>query len=419
MDGPGGGRGRTADAGLYSWPQSEVRAAGDPDPRSDSQSEDSDFDDPEDDPDEDDPDFDDPDEDDPHDEAPGFQDPDEDEPADDDGGSGLRSGPPTADDRGTSSDGDEDGDAADDDPTGPVVGELTGLGLVIGSFEGGRSLELVVLDTGEIFELPNLRGRPVGRIGTTLIAADYGEVLALDLTTPDGEPETVVDFADGWIQMIEVDGDLIRTIQDDESGSRLLALTVDGELVEEVDLSTSPFGFGRPLTSAGGDIVQSGSGGVYRRTGDSYQRLSTGRIRAAGREIVLVEECDDRMRCESTWYEQRTWDPVGHPDPSLPADATGLVAGGDRWLLSTKWRTGQTRVIDIESGRSVRDIEGNRFFGYGPTSPISDDGRWLVDRDGIDAVVVDLETGKGWPLEVSLLGESATLWIDVAGTTFE
>ncbi|MGI9595941.1 MAG: hypothetical protein ACR2QK_07260, partial [Acidimicrobiales bacterium] len=302
---------------------------------------------------------------------------------------------------------------------GPVLGELTGLGLVIGSYDSGGTIDILVLDTGEVFELPGVPGRPVGMVDQSLVASRYGEIFVADLSKPEPEPKTVFDAENGWNDYVEVDDGRIWTIADDAETLSMVAYSVDGELIDSVDLSLLGSGFGWPIMTGASDLVQSSAGGVFRRVGSDFERLSTGRLRTVGNELALVDECDDRLRCRSRWHRVDDWTELDLPAPSFDADAFSTVAGDDRWLLTTNWRSSEMTLTEVATGEVVRTWSDSLFYGYGDEVPISEDGRWLVDAGrGLGPSMVDLDSGTEWPIDIRFSGDAAILIVDLAGTAF-
>lgn len=353
----------------------------------------------------------------------------ESEPADPDRSTTAKSARPAPDagetaERATAG-GDQGGDGGDDgNPVGPIVGEPTGLGVVVGSYDSVDPLLLLALDSGRSFELSNLRGRPVGKTGQTLVLATWDDIHTADLTSRRPEAVSIMDFDimefdSGVSDYVQVVGETIWTTAGAGEDRRMVGLSIDGDLVDEVDLSGLSLGFSWLNGPVGPDIVESKGGGVYRRSGSDFQRLSTGRVRVAGEAIVLVDECDDRMRCTSRWHDRETWDSLDLPAPAYKEDTASVVVGADRWLLTTNWRTGGVELIEIETGLVAREWQGGGMLGFGQAAPISPDGRWLVDLSVRSSpVVVDLDSGAEWPVELSPGPDAVVTIIDLTGTAF-
>ncbi len=327
----------------------------------------------------------------------------------------------SSDDEDTTTSDEEEADdevTEEEEPPGPLVGEPTGLGVVIGSFDSGGALRVVSLDTGETFELSQARGRPIGMLDGQLVAAHHGEIYLTDLALSEGERTSIVNFQSGWIDYVELVDDRIWTVANDEDSYRMVAYTADGELVDEIDMSAMTFGFGWPVAASASELVQNTAGGIYRRSDSGFDRLSTGRIRAHGRSMVLVDVCDDRMECRAEWRHIDDWSELDFPAPPSTVDSMSTVAGNDRWLMTTDWRHGTVSLVEIATGREVRSWSDRMMMGYGQSAPISDDGRWLLDGSGI-ATLVDLDNEREWPTEIRMSGDAVAVFIDLTETAYQ
>ncbi len=326
-------------------------------------------------------------------------------------------------DNGAADGGAEDGDDEDGDdeaePTGPVVGELTGMVVAVGRYDR-TSVQLLDLDTGELREVERARGEPVGAMGATLIfRTDSGIPRMLDLLDPEASIVSPRIGTGGWAEVLDIEEDRVWLMEDDADGLAYRAYDRNGERVDEVDLSGVGSGynyFSLMVPSAG--LIQHPSGGLYQRRGDDFRLVAPGRALAVGDELALMERCDERLSCRVGWFDLETGEPhegLSTP-PELEGDGFYRLVGRDRWLVSFEWRTGQGRLIDVATGEVVREMEPT-MGSYGPFGPgpgtISEDGRWMLVPSGRNMVILDLDTGTEWPTELS--GDWQGVFIDWPG----
>jgi hypothetical protein len=237
------------------------------------------------------------------------------------------------------------------------------------------------------------------------------------------EPE-VIRLGEGraaaWLDFAGVEDGLIWVYVPGIEDSDVALVAYDGEGVQQdkVDLSSVLTAYGRWLDR---DLVSNPAGGIYRRDGDGFRRLSGGMLRAVGFELAIVHECDDALRCRSRWVESATWADPGLPDPP-PYDSGhySAIVGNDRWLLEISWRDGGANLYEIATGSLVRELRGEGYFVGPPEAafPFSQDGRWLVEptrRPPFDATtVIDLESGREWSVPVEFGPDSTGLLIESA-----
>jgi hypothetical protein len=303
-----------------------------------------------------------------------------------------------------------------DGSPGVLLGEETGLSLVIGSVGVGELL-VVDLDTGEVTSLGRIRGAPIGQVGTKLVlSGDNGRPSLFDLDDPEAEPIRLVPPG-SWGEVVRVTDDLVWMFRERDGGTALVASDAAGREVDEVegagdwlDLSRFFGSIGRPP-----DLISHPTGGLYRRQGGGYRRVASGRVLAVGDRLAVVEDCDEAMSCRGLWYDTETSELVGFPSPP-PASTSGLfqLLGGDRWLLHADWRSGTTDLIEVATGRTVRELAPGAVLGpIGPLVTLSGDGRWLLTREDGGPIVVDLDSGTGWPIEVDRpSGDTIGLFIE-------
>lgn len=291
--------------------------------------------------------------------------------------------------------------AATDEPVPPLLGEETGLQLVVGR-ESGGSLEIIDLDSGVSTDIEGVRGTPIGQVDSSLVLLNpsTGSTLRLDLDDPTAEAVTLGGSSQRFFEVVEISDGAIWVATEDEGETVLQAIDLTGEVIDQVDFPLlNPFGFGPWSLSRPSELFYDPAGGLYRRSGDDFELVAEGQVLAAGERVAVMRQCDDERDCALRWYDIRSSGVIGFPAPP-PADGQGLyqLVGGDRWLVYIDWRTNEGELIEVATSRSVRDLDISNIFGFEPTVvTVSDDGRWLVDTvDGM-LVVVDLDNGNEWP----------------------
>lgn len=296
---------------------------------------------------------------------------------------------------------------------GPLVGEPTGLGVIYGSQGFGR-LKLLELDSGVLHDL-EATGDPLGVIGSSLVTRRSESVSVYPLDSIDAEP-VIINGRGGWVDVVSISEDRIWTVSGDTGpnpdGWMILGYDETGVEVDSLELAaTIPFYGWDPSA----EFVQGEAGGIYRRDGGGFERVSIGTLAAAGDDLVLANECDERLECRLNWYDVDNWDePLDLPTPDLPAQGQARVSGNDRWLVATNWVDGSTEIFDVQTGELVRTVRTTN----GPiqlSTGLSPDGRWLIDPGFGNTVIVDLESGVEWPQDVR--GEVA-VFVDLAVVGF-
>ena len=287
---------------------------------------------------------------------------------------------------------------APDGSAGVLLGEETGLTLIVSD---AGDIKLVDLDSGELRLFDGVRGIPAGVFGSTLVldnADGGGGPKLFDLARPEDELiRLVTGPAFGQVAWIETDR--VWVFRDSESRSELVAFDAAGAEIEVRDLDDD-FVWG-PFGQLGeGGLVNDVAGGLYRRQGDGFERVSSGYALATGVRLALVRECDEARRCQNLWYDTAAMEVIDLPAPqSLTTQGFLQIVGNDRWLVSFDWRAGRGELLDIATGASRREIDADNSFGpFGPQVVLSDDGRWLLEASDGDWVIVDLETDDEWPV---------------------
>lgn len=301
--------------------------------------------------------------------------------------------------------------------SGPLLGEPTGLAVVLGRYGHSAAIELIDLDSGKIHELEE-RGIPVASIGSHLVVeTDNGVLLVIDLASPSDDPVRIGDSLDEWTSFVAVEDDVIWvTSASGPEQPSLVAYSVDGEESTTLDLALVPIIWG---WTGDTDLINNSAGGVYERSGDSFRRVSPGLLRAAGDSIALIHECDEQMNCRSAWFDRSSWEALPYPVPEYdPGFAQAVVLGEDRWLVEGSWNSERTTISDIETGETVRESVG---FSRGPINlpAISADGRWLFEAELSKTTIVDLFNEREFELELSTKLDLAAVFVPLAGTAFD
>ncbi|MGH1489946.1 MAG: zinc ribbon domain-containing protein [Acidimicrobiales bacterium] len=315
------------------------------------------------------------------------------------------------------SEGDPD-DGSASAPVEPLVGELTGFGLAVGSFDRGNAVRLISLDTGDEVELGGVSGHTIGMIGTHLVVSRWDSISTVDLASEERQPVAVHESELGNVNATWInDGKIWTTVDEGDGSPMLVGFSETGEVVERREVLGLNFFFGTP---GAGDLVSSDAGGIYRRRGDDYDRLSTGRLRVVGEDIALVDECDDSLRCTSVWYERESWERAELPSPGFAHVSWTAIAGNDRWLATTGLDEDGIELIEVATGEVERTITGQALSGPFLSIPVSDDGRWLFSRTSTGgSVVIDMDSGTEWPIELPITSDAVVGIIDLAGTALD
>ena len=319
-------------------------------------------------------------------------DPDDDTDGDTDDGAPTRDSFPGEDEDSETDGGDNDGGEDGDGPE-PL---LPGSGLTVAV---GNPLRLTDLDTGVTIST-TVRANPVAVIGEHLVLRDQNGTRFVSLRLDDLEGElTWLGRGDAGyayrVEPAEEEGQVwVLTERWDTTEPTQIETLVDLATGEELD--ERPFEFDAQFWAFGlfqpGDYRTPRSGGVYARDGDGFARVADGSLVAAGDSLLLVDECDDRLRCELTW--RSTDAPAEVIDrPLPPVDSTTLsnggVIGNDRLLVFATTFDWRYSVFDLETGTVL--VEGLEYQGDMPVST-SVDGRYLAFNQNGDAMVIDLDT---------------------------
>lgn len=295
-----------------------------------------------------------------------------------------------------------------DGEAGPLLGEKTGLSLIVG---GGNELVVTDLDTGELRFVDRVAGRPIGVFGSMVVLAgnNSGNLWLIDLERSDPEPVQLGQGAQ-WVDLAWVEDTRVWVRESSFPGPegrpewQLVAYDATGTVVDSHPVDDDQWGWTVPGPHS--DLFHDPAGGLYRRDGGTYRRVSMGVALAVGDQLILVRECDRARQCLDRWYDVDTFDLVDLPPPPPYPDWSSMeVLGGDRgdrWLAAFDWVEdgGVGRLIEIATGEVVRRFQRLDEFGNGPLVVVSADGRWLLERDDQTWHVVDLDNDTSWVIDV-------------------
>jgi len=190
------------------------------------------------------------------------------------------------------------------------------------------------------------------------------------------------------------------------TGSALSLLTLDGR----------PAGIQLPIprdasvraSDRAGNVVMSGTGGVYDARPDGLHRITSGSLLAIGPTRWLTLECDETYRCASVVTDRGTG---RRQTVATPLDAYAQNSGaispdgrtaallqpngqGSLNLHLLDLSTGGVRVTGVTT--SVDRTGGSRTLAWSP------DSRWLFATDGTGRLLALSRTGQEVSLDVTV-----------------
>lgn len=299
---------------------------------------------------------------------------------------------------------------------GPVLGRPIGWSLIAGSpFDG--TVSRFDLDTGEWSRFAKVRGGPLAALDgkVVLLTQDDSGGSVLSIVPQDDPAADGIDvpLSDRLLTLpwpVQPDGNgNIWTLGGDEVATSWWLIRLrDGAKLDEV--ATAPASLAAPVAGAGPEVASSGSGGVYRRTGDGYRFLGTGVPMAVSRGAVLTKECTGPLVCPLRWIDLETGQPVERAVPVddhvywFSASSGGRFLVGQRLTATAPPFTFEVLVHDLESGR-IMPVSGGGADGGFAASP---DGRFLAvwTNDGLH--LYDVEADR-WVLVDRPGGQSTNL----------
>ncbi|MEZ5228797.1 MAG: zinc ribbon domain-containing protein [Acidimicrobiales bacterium] len=286
---------------------------------------------------------------------------------------------------------------------GPLVGEPTGLRLIIGANSYRPSI--LDLDTGELVTASRSGGGldPQLVSGEWLVARQSERLVAVPLDDLGADPVTLLpENSSPWLDLADLtprtDGRAwVYTY--DENATLMLVDLATGEPIDEAfaDGHVRPgvvrFALG---TSDGPLLVDHAGGGVYEYTEGRYRQVSEGHLIVADDRRALVESCDDELVCRREWFDRRTWQPAPLEVPSSRADEISFLNGSD-WMILYQWgREPSAEMFNVVTGRQ-RPLVTDPYSGFvGERPVVSTDGRWGAATISGDLVIVDLASDAEW-----------------------
>lgn len=291
---------------------------------------------------------------------------------------------------------------------GPVLGQETGLSLMVGG--STTPFRVLDLDTGDLVVSETVMA-PQFLAGTQVIYVSdtmswsHAPLADLRSSTPDdtngvrfapvGGPARVVpaDDATVWLTWPRTDGGRDWQLIDLASSGVLRQVTTPAEA--RIPGGDDPF--------VGPEVVGSDAGGVFELLDDgTYRQVLDGLLVAVGSSEVLVRQCTSGLECETLWFARSSWERSDRPGPTADLISGRLVAS-DRLLAGTVDRPALgAGLYDVATGEILRSL------GPAPVSDatVSPDGKWFVRRllgrievvevaSGTSTVVLNLSLGRG------------------------
>lgn len=127
------------------------------------------------------------------------------------------------------------------------------------------------------------------------------------------------------------------------------------------------------------------TGGIYQATGDTYRRVTDGRILASDSRRALVQTCNDELECRLRWLDGQSWEPL---DLIVPEDQEAwysMIPDTD-WIFAPNFEAfaGPTsgELFNVATGEVMEvDLPQVTSSGISSLTPaVSPDGRWLATR---------------------------------------
>lgn len=292
--------------------------------------------------------------------------------------------------------------------TGPVLGQDTGLSLVVGG--SNTPFRVLDLDTGGRVVSETILS-PQFVAGSTLIyVSDTATWSSIELSDLDGERPSddagrafsplgsaalVIPATDDtvWLTWSRTDGGRDWQLIDLESLGVLREVSTP--LAVRIPGGAEPF--------SGPEVVGSEAGGVFELQDDNtYEQVLDGVLIAVGTDAVLVRQCSATLDCTARWFSRDTWTMIEQAPPDADLANGRLVAGGLLLAGAVPQPALGAGLYDVQSGQILRSLGPAPLSG----AVVSPDGRWLVRRllgrvevvnvlDGQSTVVLNLELGRG------------------------
>lgn len=292
--------------------------------------------------------------------------------------------------------------------SGPVLGETTGLSLMVGG--SNTPFRVLDLDTGNLVVSETVLS-PQFLAGSTLVYVSdtntWSSIAFDELRgeepnddagrrfAPLGTAPLVVpaDDTTAWLTWSRTDGGRDWQLIDLDGLDVLRAVTTPIEA--RIPGGAQPF--------TGPEVVGSEAGGVFELQDDgTYVQVLEGVLVAVGRDEVLVRQCSPTLDCVARWFARDTWAATERSAPNADLSSGRLVAGGLLLAGSVPQPALGAGLYDMETGEILRSLGPAPLSG----ATVSPDGRWLVRRllgrievvdvlDGQSTVVLNLSLGRG------------------------
>ncbi len=143
----------------------------------------------------------------------------------------------------------------------------------------------------------------------------------------------------------------------------------------------------------GVEFISPSAGGVYRRSSTGYELvLADAAVLAQGHGLLLVTQCDERLRCDHDWYDTTKMEAQGL---ATPAEGQSLLSGrvlGPGWIsvASPQNRSGMSDLLAVRTGQLVSDV--GHLWSEHPVD-VSSDGSVAVGALDGAVQLIDLMTG--------------------------
>lgn len=242
---------------------------------------------------------------------------------------------------------------------------------------------------------------------------------ALPLSDLTGES---VSLSGGYGQLMESgeEGTLWILSYDESQGPGMDLVDLhSGERLRSIDLPV----VAQPVPGAPALLNVYGTG-IYTLSEDRAQFVRSGWAVGASDTRVLVEVCDDELRCSLRWFDRESWRDALLPDfvhDSGPANAVVIDPTG-RWAVVGMF-TDKVGIVEIQTGELL-DINGLGPLKSGTSSDgqlstrnptFSPDGRWFASAESGHVVLIDLENAVSYQIEWQdrqVSGQSGLAFID-------
>ncbi|RCK69453.1 hypothetical protein DT076_11270 [Desertihabitans brevis] len=229
----------------------------------------------------------------------------------------------------------------------------------------------------------------------------------------DGEPARRVRFEETMRGAQLVPGPAGTVWQVSGAGGGELTVgrwSLAGEPLTPTDRLPGLLGWGASTGDGAGGLLLSGVGGVWLLdAAQPPQRVTRGRVLAAGPRVLLTVDCDERMRCQRLVHDRRTGtDRVlgpARPDDAGRYPGSASTSPDGRWLVEPGgFARGGFRVVDLATNREVAALEAELGFADPAGSAVwTPDNRLLLVAEG-RLVVVDPVAGRSVTPDVELAG---------------